>query len=81
MGDGGGDSHRGSLALFQGARVAQADGLLQLPTLGGIVTALGPISPPLGSPRFHLQAATVVLKLFGGLLLRLTKPAQPAFSQ
>lgn len=45
--DGRGDSHRWGLALFQGAWVSQADGLFQFSTLGRVITALWPLSPPL----------------------------------
>lgn len=79
--DGGSDSHWWGLAFLQGTRVSQADRLFQLSNLGWIITAFGPFPPPLRSPRFHLQAATVVLQLFGGLLLWFTKPAQPTFCQ
>lgn len=79
--DGGRDSHGRCLALLQGARVAQADGLLQLPDSACVVTALRPLPPPLGAPGLHLQAAAVVLQLPGGLVLRLAQPAQPALGQ
>ena len=81
MSDGGGDGHRRGLALLQGPGVPQGDGLLQFPNLGWVVAALGPLPPPLGRPGLHLQAAAVVLQLLGGLLLRLTEPAQPTLCQ
>ena len=81
VGDGGRDSHGRGLALLQGPRGAQADGLLHLCDLGRVIAALGPLPAPLGAARLRLQAAAVVVQPPGRLLLGLAEPAQPALCQ